>query len=160
MPNTPIKFCLTNLPAAAIALIVLLPAAVCAQNVAANPSAEKVAADGTPLGWGMYVGAGRMKLTAAADEKHSGQRSACLELTDWYTPPGAANVPAQRSISGAIVLAHQRRLRGRGRNPLPAGPVLRLLILVQRHGPFGSRERDRLAVGQGRRQRADRDSRP
>ncbi len=105
MPTTRVKTWLINPMAAAIALIVLLPGAVRAQNLAANPSAEQVAADGTPVGWGKYVGAGRMILTAATDQKHSGQRSACLELLGWYTPPGAADVPAQHSASGAIVLA-------------------------------------------------------
>jgi uncharacterized lipoprotein YddW (UPF0748 family) len=105
MPTTLLKIWLTTPLAAAMAGFLLFPAAAGADNIAANPSAEQVAADGTPVGWGMYVGAGRMKLTAAADQKRSGQRSACLDLMGWYTPPGAADVPAQHSVSGAIVLA-------------------------------------------------------
>jgi hypothetical protein len=75
-----------------------------AENAAPNPTAEQVAADGKPVGWGLYVGAGQMKLTSATDQRRSGQRSACLELTDWHTPAGA-DAAAHRSVSGAIVLA-------------------------------------------------------
>jgi uncharacterized lipoprotein YddW (UPF0748 family) len=105
----------------AVAFLVLLPAAVTAQNVATNPSAEQVAADGTPVGWGMYVGAGQMKLTAAADQKHTGQRSACLEFTRWYTPPGAADVAANHSISGAMVLAPNDGYSAKGAIPCRGG---------------------------------------
>ena len=105
MPIALLKIWLTTPLAAALAAFLLFPGPARAENIVANPSAEQVAADGTPVAWGMYVGAGRIKLSAAADQKRSGQRSACLDLMGWYTPPGAADVPAQHSVSGAIVLA-------------------------------------------------------
>jgi hypothetical protein len=76
-----------------------------AENLVANPSAEHVTTDGLPEGWGLYLGAGAMKLSSASDEKHAGERAACLELTDWHTPKDAADAAAQRSVSGAIILA-------------------------------------------------------
>ncbi len=121
MPTTLLKNCLCGPAVAAVAFIVGLPGAVRADNLAANPSAEQVAGDGTPQGWGMYVGAGQMKLTSAADQKHSGQRSACLELTGWYTPPGAANSAANHSIGGAMVLAPNSGYGAKGALPCRAG---------------------------------------
>jgi uncharacterized lipoprotein YddW (UPF0748 family) len=75
-----------------------------AENLAPNPTAEQVDADGKPTGWGLYLGAGQAKLRSTTDQKHSGQRSTCLELTDWHTPAGADGA-AHRSASSAIVLA-------------------------------------------------------
>jgi uncharacterized lipoprotein YddW (UPF0748 family) len=90
---------------AGAALAAILAGEARAEDLVVNPSAEQVAADGTPEGWGLYVGAGKMKLTATADEKHSGERSACLELIDWHTPQDAPDAAAKGSISGAIILA-------------------------------------------------------
>jgi len=120
MPIMLPKNCLSGPMVAAVAFSVLLPGVVMADNMAANPSAEQVAADGTPVGWGMYVGAGRMKLTAAADQKHTGQRSACLQLTRWYTPPGAADSAANHSIGGAMVLAPNDGYGAKGALPCRA----------------------------------------
>lgn len=63
--------------------------AMAGENLVPNPSAEKVAKDGKPEGWGLYVGAGGMKLTATDQEQHSGQRAARLEVSQWYLPKGA-----------------------------------------------------------------------
>ena len=120
MPMTPARICLRSLAAAA-ALVGLLPGALNADNVAPNPTAEHVATDGTPLDWGLYVGAGQMKLTSATDQKHSGQRSVCLELTGWYTPQGAAKGAIPRSISGAIVLAPNNGYAAAGAIPCSPG---------------------------------------
>jgi len=117
MPITPAKICLRSLTAAA-ALVAVLPAVLRADNLAPNPTAEQVAPDGSPLGWGLYVGAGQMKLASATDQKHAGRRSACLELTGWYTPPGAANV---RTMSGAIVLAPNNGYTAGGAIPCRPG---------------------------------------
>lgn len=85
-----------------------------ADNLVTNASAERVADNGSPEGWGLYVGAGRMTLTASPDEKHSGQRAACLELTEWYTPKGSTPAAIDRSVSGAILLAPNNGYRGQG----------------------------------------------
>jgi len=99
-----------NIPAPSLALATVLlgiaaPTSTAAENLAANPSAEQVATDGRPEGWGLYVGAGRMQLASTVEETHSGQRAACLELTDWHTPKDSSDAAAQRSVSGAIILA-------------------------------------------------------
>ncbi len=76
-----------------------------ADNLVVNPSAEN-GADGTrPAGWGLYVGAGNVKLTTNSLEKHSGQASACLDLTGWYVPKDTKDAPENRSVSAAVVLA-------------------------------------------------------
>ena len=76
-----------------------------ADNLVSNGSAEQVAANGAPEGWGLYVGAGKMTFTASLEEKRTGERAACLELAAWHTPKDAADAEANRSVSGAILLA-------------------------------------------------------
>jgi hypothetical protein len=98
----------------AVLLGAWLAGGVRADNLAANPSAEQVAADGTPVGWGLYVGSGRLKLTSTSEQKHSGERSACLETIDWYTPPGAADATRRRTVGGAIMLAPNDGYRAGG----------------------------------------------
>jgi hypothetical protein len=50
-----------------------------------NGSAEEIA-DGKPVGWSLYGGAGSATLTVSP-EAHSGERSLCLEATRWYHDP-------------------------------------------------------------------------
>ncbi|MFQ6098167.1 MAG: family 10 glycosylhydrolase, partial [Armatimonadota bacterium] len=83
-------------------------------NLVANPSAEQAAENGRPLGWGVYIGAGSATLTVATEEKHSGQASACLELTKWYTPPEAEDTAANHTINVGIVLADNDFYRAQG----------------------------------------------
>ncbi len=79
--------------------------AALAQNLVVNPSAEEAAENGMPVGWGLYIGAGGAKLTVSTEEKHSGEGSACLELTKWYTPKDAEDTAENHSVSAGIVLA-------------------------------------------------------
>ncbi|NLF68802.1 MAG: family 10 glycosylhydrolase [Candidatus Anammoximicrobium sp.] len=90
------------------------PMGSAAENLVANPSAEDVAVNGRPEGWGLYAGAGQMKLTSTLDERYSGQRAACLELIDWYTPKDAPDAAAQRSVSGALILAPSNGYNAQG----------------------------------------------
>jgi len=92
----------------------LLGTAVQAQNLLSNPSAERVTDSRTPQGWGMYLGAGVAQLAATTSEKHSGQNSACLELTGWHVPKDAKDTPANRSVSAAIALAENDGYSARG----------------------------------------------
>lgn len=98
----------TPTPSLAVATVLLGIAALAstaAENLVANPSAEQVSIEGQPEGWGLYVGAGQMKLSSTVEDKHSGQRAACLELTDWHTPKDSPDAAALRSVSGAVILA-------------------------------------------------------
>lgn len=85
-----------------------------AENLVENPSAEDVADSGMPRGWGRYVGAGGVRVTATSDEQRSGQSAACLELDKWYTPKDAPDTPENHSVSGAIILAENNGYRGDG----------------------------------------------
>lgn len=85
-----------------------------AENMVANPSAERAAENRMPQGWGLYVGAGSAKLAVTAEEKHSGQSSACLELTGWYVPKGAKDEPEARSVSAAMILAENDGYSAKG----------------------------------------------
>ena len=57
------------LSAAALApLLLAWTADARAENLVANPSAEHVTTDCLPEGWGLYLGAGAMKLSSTRDE--------------------------------------------------------------------------------------------
>ena len=127
-----------------------------ADNVVANPSAEQVAADGTPAGWGLYIGSGRFKLTASNEQKHSGERSACIEPTEWYTPPGGSRCGADNGLSAARSCWHPTTAIERRRDPVQPRRHLRLFVLVQGRRPQSVGERDGLAVGRRRRYQANR----
>lgn len=92
-----------------------------AENLVSNPSAEELTENGKPAGWGLYVGAGDVRLSAAADEAHSGKSAACLELNRWYTPKDAKDIPENHSVSGAIVLAENNGYRAHGSMPCKPG---------------------------------------
>ncbi len=102
-------------------ILIAIPSAVVAENLVKNPSAEEAAANGMPKGWGLYVGAGGLRLTVTADEKHSGKSAACLELHKWYTPKDAKDTSANHSVSGAIVLAENSGYRAQGAIPCRPG---------------------------------------
>ena len=93
---------------------------VLASSLMINPSAEDAADDGKPIGWGMYLGAGTARLTLSAEEKHSGQSSACLELTGWHVPMDAKDTAGNRTASAAIILASNDGYRAKG--ALPGAP--------------------------------------
>lgn len=99
---------------------VLVLRATLAASLVSNPSAEEATEAGAPAGWGIYVGAGTARLTRATDEKHSGQASACLELTGWHVPKDAKDAPENRSASAAMVLAANDGYSARG--ALPGAP--------------------------------------
>ena len=86
-------------------ILLLTSAAVGAENLVTNPSAEEAAANGMPKGWGKYVGAGGVRLAVTTDENYSGESAACLELDKWHTPRDVPDAPENRSISGATILA-------------------------------------------------------
>ncbi len=92
-----------------------------AENLVTNPSAEESATSGMPKGWGVYVGAGGVRLTVTADEKHTGKSAACLELNKWHTPKDAKDTPENHSASGAIVLAENDGYRASGAMPCRPG---------------------------------------
>lgn len=98
-----------------LACLSLIGSAAAADNRLLNPSAEEAGQAGAPKGWGLYVGAGKMKLSLAAEEKRSGRASACLDLTGWYTPKDAKDTPENHSLSGAIVVPG-----GNGYSPVDA----------------------------------------
>ena len=95
-------------------ILLLTSAAVGAENLVPNPSAEEAAADGMPKGWGKYVGAGGVRLAVTTDEKHSGKSAAYLELEKWHTPKDAQDSPENRSVSGAMILAENDGYRVQG----------------------------------------------
>jgi uncharacterized lipoprotein YddW (UPF0748 family) len=105
------RFCL------AFCAVILMAGLACAGSLTVNPSAEEATDDGTPAGWGMYLGAGKARLARATDEKHSGQASACLELTGWHVPKDAKDAPENRSASAAIILAASDGYRAKGALP-------------------------------------------
>lgn len=102
-------------------LSIVAAAAVGAENLVRNPSAEEAAENGTPKGWGLYVGAGGVRLAATADEKHSGKSAVCLELDKWHIPKDAKDAPENRSANGAIVLAENNGYLARGAMPCKPG---------------------------------------
>jgi hypothetical protein len=79
-------------------LALSLPAAGQSTNLLTNSGAEEVK-DGRPAGFGMYVGAGKMSLTASAESPHGGSSAAKLTFEDWYQAEGK---PAQ--ISGSLLI--------------------------------------------------------
>jgi hypothetical protein len=95
--------------------------AVAADNVVKNPSAEEVAPDGLPTGWGLYTGAGRLRLSSSQTEKHSGRQSACLEMLEWHAPKDGKADAKGRHISGGIVLAPNNRYSAQGAIPCAPG---------------------------------------
>lgn len=97
------------------------PSVLGAENLVENPSAEEAAASGAPKGWGRYVGAGGARLAVTAEEKHSGESAACLELNKWYTPPDKQDAPENRSASAALILAENDGYRAGGALPCVAG---------------------------------------
>ena len=102
-------------------ILLVTSAAVGAENLVANPSAEEAAANGMPKGWGKYVGAGGVRLAVTTDEKHSGKSAASLELDKWHTPKDAQDSPENRSVSGAMILAENNGYRVRA--PCHASPA-------------------------------------
>lgn len=66
-----------------------------------NPSAEELA-DGRPVGWSLYTGAGVVELTVS-DDAHSGDRSVCVQATEWYHNPEHAVHGDRRWINVALV---------------------------------------------------------
>lgn len=107
--------------AVVLGAILFHPGIAGADNLVANPSAERVAAGGAPEGWGLYVGSGGVKLTATTEAKHSGERSACLELTGWLAPKGPAGAAADGTASGAILLAPNNGYSAKGSLPCSPG---------------------------------------
>jgi len=101
-------------------LLLAIPAVAPGENLVANPSAEQASETGAPRGWGKYVGAGGVTLCTSTDEKHSGHASACLELTEWYTPEDAPDPAEKRSASGAVMLADNNGYGAQG--ALPCSP--------------------------------------
>ncbi len=101
---------------AILSLCFALPA-VHGENLVVNPSVEEGVLGQMPPGWGLYIGAGQAKLTVSSDEKNSGERSACLELSGWHTPKDAAETAENRSVSAAVVLARNDGYRARGALP-------------------------------------------
>ncbi len=97
--------------------LALAARAAIAGSLVANPSAEEATDRGTPAGWGIYLGAGTATLTRATDEKHTGQASACLELSGWHVPKDAKDAPENRSASAAIILAANDGYRAKGALP-------------------------------------------
>ena len=95
-------------------ILLVTSAAVGAENLVPNPSAEEAAADGMPKGWGKYVGAGGVRLAVTTDETHSGKSAAYLELEKWHTPKDAQDSPENRSVSGAMILAENDGYRIKG----------------------------------------------
>ena len=104
-----------------------------AQNLVQNPSAEDVDATGLPAGWGIYYGCGKAKLTVSSAEKHTGQRSAYLELTDWWTSP--TNSAAQEA-NNAIVLCRNDGYRVAG--SVPCSPETDYAYMFWYKGDFQS----------------------
>lgn len=95
------------MPASRIALIValfLMPAAL-AQNIVTNPSAEAIDDKGAPVGWSRYVGAGKCDLSSSDQAPHSGQRCACLKMTEWYAKEDKdGKKPPSRSINCGVIV--------------------------------------------------------
>ena len=103
-------------------LILLVTAtAVGAEKLVTTPSAEEVAANGMPKGWGRYVGAGGVRLAVTTDEKHSGKSAACLELDKWHTPKAVHDSPENHSVNGAVILADNDGYRVNGALPCTPG---------------------------------------
>lgn len=82
-----------------LAALALAPAARAADNLLANPGAEEVQGQKPARGFGLYVGAGRMKLQASSENPHGGKQAARLTLEDWHRTP---QMPAQ--VSGYLLL--------------------------------------------------------
>ena len=80
------------------ALAAIAPSLAAAADLLPNPGAEEIR-DGRPAGFGVYVGAGKISLTAASENPHSGKAAARLSFEDWYQAEGK---PAQ--ISGSLLL--------------------------------------------------------
>ena len=72
-----------------------------------NPSAEEIA-DGKPVGWSLYTGAGKAKLVVSA-QAHSGKHSACLHATQWYHNPAHATHGDRKWINVALVHGSEGR---------------------------------------------------
>lgn len=104
-----------------VLIFLVAAAAVGAENLVMNPSAEESAGNGIPKGWGRYVAAGGVRVAATADEKHSGESAACLELDKWDTPKDAQDAPENHSVSGAIILAENDGYRVDGALPCMPG---------------------------------------
>ncbi len=86
-------------------------------NLLANPGAEQIK-DGRPVGFGMYVGAGKMSLTASAESPHGGKSAARLTLQDWYEAEGK---PAQ--ISGSLLVGGSNGYQPDGALEAPASDL-------------------------------------
>ncbi|NLF69529.1 MAG: hypothetical protein GX575_10805 [Candidatus Anammoximicrobium sp.] len=128
-----------------VLIFLVAAAAVGAENLVMNPSAEESAGNGIPKGWGRYVAAGGVRVAATADEKHSGESAACLELDKWDTPKDAQDAPENHSVSGAIILAENDGYRVDGALPCMPRREVRLFVLVQGDDPRGQGDCQRLA---------------
>jgi len=84
------------------AVMLLCPVAAC-QNLVVNPSAEDVNAEGKPVGWSRYVGAGKCELTSCEEAPHSGRRCVRLKMTEWYVPKEEGKKPVRSSNCGVII---------------------------------------------------------
>lgn len=82
-------------------------------NLLSNPGAEEIKS-GQPTGFGLYVGAGKMTLSASTDRPHSGKSAARLMLEDWYQADGK---PAQ--INGYLMLGGSNGYQPDGSLPVP-----------------------------------------
>jgi len=85
-----------------------------AENLVSNPGAEEVKGEKPARGFGVYVGAGKMKLSASAESPHSGKFAARLTLEDWHR---ATNMAAQ--VSGCLLIGG-----GNGYTPKDAMPAV------------------------------------
>ncbi|MEA3399718.1 MAG: beta-N-acetylglucosaminidase domain-containing protein [Armatimonadota bacterium] len=66
-----------------------------------NGSVEELA-DGSPVGWSLYRGAGGAELVVS-DDAHSGRHSACLHATEWYHNPEHPMHGDRRWINVALI---------------------------------------------------------
>ena len=132
-----------------IALVCLgsLAAGARPENMVANPSAERAAENRMPQGWGLYVGAGSVKLTVTTEEKHSGQSSACLELTGWYVPKGVKDAVAARYVRWQVTSVLP------GRSPNVGGQSMEFFVAGQTEPQPRGIGVDAVATAAGRRKR-------
>jgi hypothetical protein len=112
-------------------------------NVIPNPGAEEVK-DGRPVGWGLYLGAGKARLSSAPGR--DGGLCARIEATEWYPWPDG-----RRTINVALMIGDSDGYQGT--NALSLQPMRRywfslwlkgtaatVKIGVVTWGPTGDRE--------------------
>jgi len=99
-------------------LMFAVRAAESADNLVPNPGTEEVRGDKPAQGFGVYIGAGKMKLCASADNPHSGKFAARLTLEDWHRAPTMAT-----QVSGYLLIGGGNGYTPKDTLPATAGAI-------------------------------------